>query len=200
MINWIFLIVKKLAGTASGTASWCTNVGNEFGQVLMSVLTDSEGDGLDNMAEGLMSRYKRANIPPPRVMYVDRDCCSTNIRRQFGRFGNMLIKLDVWHFMRRMAVTCCSESHALYGTVHVPAVRLHIRMGPRRHTTAVGTNKNDICHASKIHMGCNFTPALVMLWRGMYNYRYTHVLGESFHLHIVRFIAAVSNQLMYLSD
>ena len=36
-------VVKKLAGHSAGTASWATNVGNEFSQVLMSVLTASEG-------------------------------------------------------------------------------------------------------------------------------------------------------------
>ena len=40
---------KKLAEKAAGTASWVTNVGNEYGQVLMSVLTDT-GDGLQDMA------------------------------------------------------------------------------------------------------------------------------------------------------
>ena len=107
--------VKKLAGAASGTASWCTNVGNEHGQVLMSVLTD-EGDGLDDMAEGLMQRYISANIPPPKVLYADRDCCSTRSKQQFHRFPEILVRLDIWHFMRRLAMACCSESHALYGT------------------------------------------------------------------------------------
>ncbi|KAI9541365.1 hypothetical protein NQZ68_031021 [Dissostichus eleginoides] len=42
-------VTKKLAGTAFDTAAWVTNVGNEYGQVLISVLTCSEG------AEGLSS-------------------------------------------------------------------------------------------------------------------------------------------------
>lgn len=37
-------MTKKLAGKAAATAAWVTNVGNEYGQVLMSVLTDTEGD------------------------------------------------------------------------------------------------------------------------------------------------------------
>ena len=111
-----FKIVKKLAGSARKTASWCTNVGNEHGQVLMSVLTDTEGDGLDDMAEGLMDRYIASNTPPPKVLYVDRDCCSTRSKQQFHKFPNMVIRLDIWHFMRRLAMACCSESHALYGT------------------------------------------------------------------------------------
>ncbi|XP_028461389.1 uncharacterized protein LOC114573402 [Perca flavescens] len=36
-------VTKKLAGAAAGAAAWCTNVGNEHGQVLVSVLTAGEG-------------------------------------------------------------------------------------------------------------------------------------------------------------
>ncbi len=94
------------------SASWCTNVGNEYGQVIMS---DSEGDGLD-MADGLMARYIKSNIPPPKVLYVDRDCCSSKVKEQFHKFPNMVVRLDIWHYIQRLAVACCSESHALYGT------------------------------------------------------------------------------------
>ncbi|MED6256181.1 hypothetical protein ATANTOWER_021446 [Ataeniobius toweri] len=51
-------VTKKLASAASDTAAWVTNVGNEYGQVLMSILACSEGsEGLDAMAAGLMGRY-----------------------------------------------------------------------------------------------------------------------------------------------
>ena len=68
-------IVRKLAGDSAGTASWATNIGNEKGQVLMSVLTVNEGTGLENMANGLMRRFSLAGVSPPEVLYVDRDCC-----------------------------------------------------------------------------------------------------------------------------
>ena len=42
----ILQVTKKLGENTAGTASWATNVANELGQVLSSVLTDSEGDGL----------------------------------------------------------------------------------------------------------------------------------------------------------
>ena len=58
------------------TAEWATNVGNEFGQVLISVMTAAEGGGLTRMADGLMARYEAADRPAPTVIYVDRDCCS----------------------------------------------------------------------------------------------------------------------------
>ena len=50
-------VCKKLQGTAAGSASWCTNVGNERGEVLISVLTESEEmEGLRPMAKGLIER------------------------------------------------------------------------------------------------------------------------------------------------
>uniref|UniRef100_A0A0F8CJ42 DUF6729 domain-containing protein n=1 Tax=Larimichthys crocea TaxID=215358 RepID=A0A0F8CJ42_LARCR len=67
-------VTTKLAGTASDTTAWVTNVGNEHRQVLMNVLTYSEG--LSPMAVGLMRRYRLAGVPPPQLMYVDRDCCN----------------------------------------------------------------------------------------------------------------------------
>ena len=49
---------KKPQGSAAGNASWCTNVGNERGEVLVSVLTESEGlEGLQSMANGLIQRF-----------------------------------------------------------------------------------------------------------------------------------------------
>ncbi|XP_059207062.1 uncharacterized protein LOC131986227 [Centropristis striata] len=70
-------VTNKLAGTAADTAAWATNIGNEHGQVLISVLTSSEGsDGLSMMAAGLMRRYRLAGVPPPQLLYVDRDCCN----------------------------------------------------------------------------------------------------------------------------
>ncbi|XP_047244994.1 uncharacterized protein LOC124882568 isoform X3 [Girardinichthys multiradiatus] len=64
---------KKLAGTAVNTAGWCTNVGNEHGQVLVSVLTAAEGHGLWPMAAGLMRSYREAGVAPPAIMNMDRD-------------------------------------------------------------------------------------------------------------------------------
>ncbi|EDO38029.1 predicted protein [Nematostella vectensis] len=46
--------IVKLSGHSAGTAAWCTNIGNENGHVLMSVLTATEGQGLQQMANGLM--------------------------------------------------------------------------------------------------------------------------------------------------
>ena len=44
-------ITKKLAGFERGAAAWCTNVGNERGEVLQCVLTTGEGEALLPMAQ-----------------------------------------------------------------------------------------------------------------------------------------------------
>ncbi|XP_074506424.1 uncharacterized protein LOC141776613 [Sebastes fasciatus] len=112
-------VTKKLAGTASDTAAWATNVGNEYGQVLMSVLTCSESsEGLSRMAAGLMRRYQLAGVPPPQLIYVDRDCCSrdgvSKTAALFPEWGQLVVRLDIWHLMRRFASGVTTETHELY--------------------------------------------------------------------------------------
>ena len=59
------------------SANWATNIGNERGEIVQSVLTVSEGlDSLQPLADGLVDRYQRAGVDPPVLMYTDRDCCS----------------------------------------------------------------------------------------------------------------------------
>ena len=65
-------VVKKLQGAAANTASWATNVGNERGEVLISVLTKSESlESLQKMAEGLMEQYKKAGKSPLVRLYTN---------------------------------------------------------------------------------------------------------------------------------
>ncbi|XP_053389918.1 uncharacterized protein LOC128552873, partial [Mercenaria mercenaria] len=110
-------VTKKLAGPSAGTAEWATNVGNEYGQVLISVLTAGEGRfGLHRMAKGLMKRFADAGQPSPEVLYVDRDCCGpSNIKLLFADWQDIHVRLDVWHFMRRFSCGCYTDSHPLYG-------------------------------------------------------------------------------------
>ena len=68
-------ITKKLAGEAEGSASWMTNVGNERGEVLNSVLTVGDGAGLDWLCQGIVRRYEQAGEAQPEVIYVDKQCC-----------------------------------------------------------------------------------------------------------------------------
>ncbi|KAG1658720.1 hypothetical protein GQR58_022821 [Nymphon striatum] len=109
-------VVKKLAGKAAGTAAWSTNVGNQHGQVLMSVLTVSEGGYLQPMVDGLVRRYESAGVSPPRLLYVDRDCCpNSNTHKMFAAWPQLIVRLDIWHFMRRIADSVTTDSHPLYG-------------------------------------------------------------------------------------
>ncbi|CAM4570339.1 unnamed protein product [Leuciscus chuanchicus] len=100
-------VTRKLAGAAAQTAAWATNVGNEHGQVLMSVLTDTEGAGLLSMAAGLMRWYRDAGVEPPQLLYVDRDCCSSHrgskTADMFGKWDKLVVRLDIWHLMWRFA-------------------------------------------------------------------------------------------------
>jgi hypothetical protein len=57
----------------------------------MSVLTDAEGDCLDKMAEGFVSYYEQSHIL---------------LAQQFTGCPNLLVKLDIWHFMQRFAMAC----------------------------------------------------------------------------------------------
>lgn len=114
--------MKKLAGPASDTAAWVTNVGNEHGQVLISVLTASEStEGLSPMAAGLMKRYLHAGVAAPLLLYVDRDCCikgggQSKTAALFSDWGQLVVRLDIWHLMRRFAAAVTTESHELYPT------------------------------------------------------------------------------------
>ncbi|XP_031172176.2 uncharacterized protein LOC116061928 isoform X3 [Sander lucioperca] len=111
-------ITKKLAGTAKGTALWLTSVGNEYGQILISVLTAQEGAGLDMMTAGLVKRYQQAGVDPPVALYVDCGCCTevgeTKLQARFSGWPDLTIRLDIWHFMRRLALGCTTDAHQLY--------------------------------------------------------------------------------------
>ncbi|KAI8516453.1 hypothetical protein Bbelb_050340 [Branchiostoma belcheri] len=66
-------ITKKLAGDVENSASWMTNVANEKGLVLNSVLTTGEGPAMLDLCQAIVKRYKEANEPAPEALYVDQD-------------------------------------------------------------------------------------------------------------------------------
>jgi hypothetical protein len=84
-------------------------------------MTTSESlSNLTRMADGLMDRYEKALQPNPFVLYTDRDCCKagdekSKFQRLFHRWEFLLVRLDWWHFMRRISKVCINESHPLYG-------------------------------------------------------------------------------------
>ena len=107
-----------MAGDIEKTASWATNVSNEVGQVLNTVLTVGEGVGLTPMTQGIVKRYHDAAVPPPELLYVDRDCCILQGKPQPLKLfqpWETLIRLDIWHFMRRFSSGMTTDNHPLYG-------------------------------------------------------------------------------------
>ncbi|KAJ4944759.1 hypothetical protein JOQ06_013299 [Pogonophryne albipinna] len=112
-------ITKKLAGAIADTATWMTNVSNECGEVLNCVLTTGEGAGLEDLCQGIVKRYQDAGEPEPEVIYVDRDCCNdtglTPVQVWFQPWKT-LVKLDIFHYMRRFTTGLTTEHHPLYGT------------------------------------------------------------------------------------
>ncbi|ESO90740.1 hypothetical protein LOTGIDRAFT_175806 [Lottia gigantea] len=72
------------------------------------------------MAEGLMSRFENSQKDLPKCLYTDRECCNqdgpSKFKVLFSKWTDLKIRLDIWHFMRRLALGCTSESHPLYGT------------------------------------------------------------------------------------
>ena len=86
-----------------------------------TIMTTSESiPSLQKLAVGLMQRYKNGGQQPPQVLYTDRDCCSQGIRpskyqQLFSSWEGLQVRLDVWHYMRRIAGAVTSESHPLYG-------------------------------------------------------------------------------------
>ncbi|XP_043078372.1 uncharacterized protein LOC122327230 [Puntigrus tetrazona] len=122
-------ITKKLAGHGRGTALWVTSIGNEVGQIVTSVLSVQEGPGLSRMVAGVMERYSKAAIPPPVLLYVDCGCCvsdgaTSKLQTRFGEWPDLHIRLDIWHFMRRLAVGCTTDAHPL-SHLHGMPVSLH---------------------------------------------------------------------------
>ena len=95
------------------------NVGNEYGQILNSVLTSAEGLGLEAMAQGIVKRYTQAGKAPPAALYVDRDCCSQDGSSAAGALFRpwvLKVRLDIWHFMRRFCPGLNTDAHPLYAT------------------------------------------------------------------------------------
>ena len=85
------------------------------------MLTASESTAsLKAMADGLVKRYGEAGVEPAQVLYTDRDCCGyqegqSRFHSLFSSWPNLEVRLDIFHFMRRLAAGCNGEGHPLYG-------------------------------------------------------------------------------------
>lgn len=119
MVICILQVTKKLADLEKGSANWATDISNEHGEILNCVLTMAEGEGLRDMAQGIVRRYNLHHQPPPLIMYVDRDCCSS---RRKAKVLDLFqpwecdVRLDIWHFLRRISMGVTTECHILYAS------------------------------------------------------------------------------------
>ncbi|KAL4240975.1 hypothetical protein ACF0H5_001757 [Mactra antiquata] len=96
-----------------------TNIANERGEVLNSVLTTGEGPAWEAVCQGIVRRYRDAGEPEPSIIYVDRDCCSQSGQpaiMQWFKPWKTVVRLDIFHFMRRFTKGLTTEHHPLYGT------------------------------------------------------------------------------------
>jgi hypothetical protein len=58
-----------------------------------------------------------SGVTPPSLLYVDRDCCANSrTYEMFQAWPELIVRLDIWHFMRRIADSVTTDSHPLYGT------------------------------------------------------------------------------------
>ncbi|AWP11537.1 Hypothetical protein SMAX5B_009660 [Scophthalmus maximus] len=71
------------------------------------------------MEADLICRYSNAGVTPTQLLYVDCDCClegrgQTKLQQRFGGWPDLVVKLDLYHFMRRLASGCTKDAHPLY--------------------------------------------------------------------------------------
>ncbi|XP_036068024.1 uncharacterized protein LOC112151922 [Oryzias melastigma] len=56
----------------------------------------------------ILNSFEAAVVAPPVALYVDCGCCkeagATKLQARFNQWPNLIIRLDIWHFMRRLAV------------------------------------------------------------------------------------------------
>ncbi|KAL1246953.1 hypothetical protein QQF64_034540 [Cirrhinus molitorella] len=64
-------------------------------------------------------RYSNAGVAPPQLLYVDCECCregtgESKLKQRFGGWPDLVVKLDIYHFMRQLASGCTKDAHPLY--------------------------------------------------------------------------------------
>ncbi|KAI4795785.1 hypothetical protein KUCAC02_029651 [Chaenocephalus aceratus] len=113
--------VKKLSGQGRGSAEWFTSIGNEYSQIVSFVLTCEESaQKLLPMCRGVMDRFRLANQPVPKILYIDRGCCRamgpTAVETMFQEWfdGGMVVRLDIFHWIHRFDAAIRTDAHSKY--------------------------------------------------------------------------------------
>ncbi|KAM9723716.1 uncharacterized protein ACNS7B_019020 [Menidia menidia] len=208
-------ITKKLAGTAKGTGLWLTSVGNEYGQILISVLTAQEGAGLDKMADGLVKRYAQAGVDP--LLSSDLALLREAKAQQLQAQG--LSSVDVHRHLSReeLALHCRRRTRGEETTVGLLEELLSYLMGSHGNDS-LGVPLFDqermehIWQVQKKHVKCIQDPPGVALYtktgeltKGGVRLQVLRCARgstslESFHLHLNRFIPGLLLGVMLVHD
>ncbi|XP_034051562.1 uncharacterized protein LOC117532359 isoform X2 [Gymnodraco acuticeps] len=113
--------VVKLSGQGRGSAEWFTSIGNEYSQIVTFVLTCEESaQKLLPMCRGVMDRFRLANQPVPKILYIDRGCCRakgpTALETMFQEWfdGGMVVCLDIFHWIHRFDAAIRTDAHSKY--------------------------------------------------------------------------------------
>ena len=56
-------------------------------------------------------------MSPPKLVYTDRDCCARGAIASFPLNGMTCVRLDIRHFMTRIAIAFTTESHPSCATL-----------------------------------------------------------------------------------
>ena len=141
-------ILSHLAPNVRQSVQWMTNVMNESGQFVQSVLTQGEGiDQLRAMCVGVIKRFHRNKWKPPKVIYIDRDCCGdmTTYHKLFDPEGiegvdlseeeieawkYVQIRLDIYHLMTRHDVGLTTTHHIKYNLFEAGMANCFFRFDP----------------------------------------------------------------------
>ena len=104
------------------------------------------------MAAGLMRRYREAGKAPPKVLYVDRDCCAaggkSSVHETYHDWRELVVRLDVWHLMRRWARGVTADGQPGYHGYH--------------HVVALAQGLVELCHHTFVTV--RQTREMVALW------------------------------------
>ena len=106
--------MRSLAG------KWIVNLANEDNQIATFglVLTSARGN-MSALVQSLRDRHISAGVDRPRLLYIDRDCCSENGRKFWNEnwAPGCVLKLDISHFLQRITSAVSSvggPNHVLY--------------------------------------------------------------------------------------
>lgn len=72
------------------------------------------------MCRGIVERFRLANQPVPKILYVDRGCCRaqgpTGVETLFQPWmdNGMVVRLDIFHWIHRFDAAIRTESHSKY--------------------------------------------------------------------------------------